>query len=206
MSGLWPSVLTVRHPSGLTVVLRGLRGRDRGEWEALREANRTWLAPWEASSPGQAESLNFRQLVRHFDREAGQGRLQPFVIEHDGRLVGQMHLFNIVWGPGRSGAVGYWVAQDRARLGIATLALAAVVDHAFAGLGLHRVEANIRPDNTASRRLVEKLGFRNEGVRERFLHMHDGWCDHVSYALTTEDVAGTSLVARINEGWRAGHV
>jgi ribosomal-protein-alanine N-acetyltransferase len=66
-------------------------------------------------------------------------------------------------------------------------ALAMVVDHCFGAAGLHRVEANIRPENMASRRVVDKLGFRLEGTRLRYIHIAGAWRDHLSYALTVED-------------------
>jgi len=99
LSGLWPVTVTARRVGGPPVILRALRGKDRDEWEALRADNVQWLRPWEATSPeGAATTIAFRQLVRQFDREASEGRLQPFVIETAGRLVGQMHLFGIAWG------------------------------------------------------------------------------------------------------------
>ncbi len=199
MSGLWPSRVTARDATGLTIRLRGLRARDRIEWEALRAANREWLAPWEATSPFAHDQLRFRQLVRHFDGEAAAGRMQPFVIETGERLVGQMHLFGITWGSMRGAAAGYWVSRDQAGQGIAPLALAAVVDHAVFGLGLHRVEVNVRPENRASISVVHKLGFREEGTRKRYLHIDGGWRDHRSFALTSEDLAGSSLVSRWNQ-------
>ncbi len=201
MAGLWPTVLTVRHPQRPDRVMRALRPRDRAEWEALRAANRRWLEPWEASSPEPVGQLKFRALVRYYDAEAQAGRLQPFVIETGGRLVGQMHLFGITWGSMRSASAGYWVSQDAAGQGIAPSCLAAVVDHAFYGLGLHRVEVNIRPENAASLRVVDKLGFRDEGVKRSLLHIGGEWRDHRSFALTMEDLAGQSLVGR----WNALH-
>jgi ribosomal-protein-alanine N-acetyltransferase len=74
--------------------------------------------------------------------------------------------------------------------------MALAVDHAFAS-GLHRIEVNIRPENKASRRVVEKLGFREEAYHPRYLHIDGAWRDHVGYALTTEDVsADGGLLAR----------
>jgi ribosomal-protein-alanine N-acetyltransferase len=201
--GLWPATVTARRVDGPPVVLRALRGRDRREWEALRAANIEWLRPWEATSPEPAPTgFVFRQLVRQFDREAAEGRLQPFVIEIQGRLVGQMHLFGITWGSLRSACAGYWVAESVAGQGIMPIALAAACDHAFIGLGLHRVEVNIRPENTASLRVVEKLGFRDEGLRLRYLHIDRGWRDHRSFALTSEDLGSSSLVETWNETWK----
>jgi ribosomal-protein-alanine N-acetyltransferase len=72
------------------------------------------------------------------------------------------------------------------------------VDHCFFVVGLHRIEASIRPENQASRRVVEKLGFREEGLRRRYLHIDGAWRDHLCYALTVEDVPG-GLLAR----WRS---
>jgi [ribosomal protein S5]-alanine N-acetyltransferase len=197
--GLWPVTVTARRVGGAPVILRPLRGRDRREWEDLRAENADWLRPWEATSPEPLITrLAYRQLVRQFDREASNGRLQPFVIETEGRLVGQMHLFGIAWGSFRSASAGYWVAQSVAGQGIMPLALAAACDHAFIGLRLHRVEVNIRPENAASLRVVEKLGFRDEGLRPRYLHIAGQWRDHRSFALTSEDLGSSSLVERWN--------
>ena len=199
MTGLWPVTITTRRVDGAPVILRALRSRDRGEWQALRAQNLEWLRRWEATSPERVTTkLAFRQLVRQSDREAAEGRLQPFVIETEGRLVGQMYLFGIAWGSLRSASAGYWVSESVAGQGIMPLALAAACDHAFVGLRLHRVEVNIRPENTASLRVVEKLGFRDEGLRLRYLHIDGDWCDHRSFALTIEDMGGSSVVERWN--------
>jgi ribosomal-protein-alanine N-acetyltransferase len=187
--------LTARRVGGAPVILRPLRAKDRGQWEALRAENIEWLRPWEATSPEpMTTGMAFRQLIRHFDREATEGRLQPFVIETEGRLVGQMHLFGIAWGSLRSACAGYWVAESFAGQGIVPFALAAACDHAFLVLGLHRVEVNIRPENVASLRVVEKLGFQEEGLRRRYLHIDGQWRDHRSFALITEDLGGRSMV------------
>ena len=191
--------ITARRVDGAPVILRPLRRKDRKEWEALRAQNIEWLRRWEATSPeGVATPMAFRQLVRQFDREANEGRLQPFVIETEGRLVGQMHLFGIAWGSLRCASAGYWVAESVAGQGIMPLALATACDHAFVGLGLHRVEVNIRPENTASLRVVEKLGFREEGLRRHYLHIDGAWRDHRSFALTSEDLGRGSLVEHWN--------
>jgi [ribosomal protein S5]-alanine N-acetyltransferase len=195
--GLWPVTVSASRIGSSPVILRALRGKDRREWEALRAENVEWLLPWEATSPEPVSTrLTFRRLIRQLDREAADGRLLPFVIETEGRLVGQMHLFGIAWGSLRSVSAGYWVAKSVAGQGIMPLALAAACDHAFFGLGLHRVEVNIRPENTASLRVVEKLGFREEGLRRRYLHIAGEWRDHRSFALTSEDLGGISLVER----------
>ncbi len=196
MAGLWPAILTIRHPQGHDLVMRGLRRSDKEDWEELRRVNRDWLAPWEATSPHGQPASRFRAVMRDDEREARAGRLQPFVVSLDRRLVGQMHLFNIVWGSARGGSAGYWIDRRHAGRGLAPLCLAALVDHALYGLGLHRVEVNVRPENTASLRVIDKLGFREEGLRQRFLHIGGDWRDHHSFALTAEDLQGASLLRR----------
>jgi len=102
---------------------------------------------------------------------------------------------NVQLGAFRSVPVGYWVASEVAGRGVMPTALALLVDHCFQTLGLHRVEANIRPENAASRRVVEKLGFREEGLHRRYLFIDGAWCDHLMYAVTAEDVP-EGMVAR----------
>ncbi|WP_255574408.1 GNAT family N-acetyltransferase [Austwickia sp. TVS 96-490-7B] len=179
-------------------MLRALTTRDRRAWEALRAANADWLRPWEASSPLPTRRMSFSQLVRHLDREGRAGRAQPFVIEYDGRLIGQMHLSQMLWGASRSARAGYWIDHQMAGQGIAPTALAAAVDHAFVGLGLHRVAVDVRVDNAPSVRMVRKLGFRDEGIRRAALYVDGQWRDHHEFALTVEDLDGESLVHRWN--------
>lgn len=85
------------------------------------------------------------------------------------------------------------------------LALAAALDHAVLALGLHRVEVNIRPENTASLRVVEKLEFRDEGMRLRYLHIDGEWRDHRCFALTSEDMGPSSAVERWRHSQHKSH-
>jgi ribosomal-protein-alanine N-acetyltransferase len=121
----------------------------------------------------------------------------PWVITYGDRFAGQLTVGSIIWGSARSAQVGYWIDEAVAGRGVTPTALAMAVDHCFGVVGLHRVEASIRPENQASRRVVEKLGFREEGLRRRYLHIDGSWRDHLCYALTVEDVRG-GLLAR----WR----
>jgi ribosomal-protein-alanine N-acetyltransferase len=111
----------------------------------------------------------------------------PFAVLYDGAFVGQLNVGGVVRGSLHSAHLGYWIDQRAAGRGVMPTAVALVTDHCFWRVGLHRIEVNIRPENTASRRVVEKLGFRDEGVRKAFLHIAGEWCDHISYALTRED-------------------
>jgi len=205
----WPAVLS-DPASG--VVLRPYRRSDAAGWSASRRANEEWLAPWEPTPPrGTWADLNspaaFRAVHRELRRVARDGQAMPFAVcvlsrtrERSAvreRLVGQVTIGNIVRRAFCSGYAGYWIDSRYAGRGIIPVALALSVDHAFRHGGLHRVEVNIRPENTASRRVVEKLGFREEAHHARYLHIDGAWRDHIGYALTTEDVAAEGgLLAR----------
>lgn len=184
------------------LVLRPIRYRDRKEWSELRARNDTWLAPWEASNPVPGGGLpDYRQMVRSLKVQAAQATALPFVITartpgfKEPVIVGQLTVSSIVWGSAMMATLGYWVDQDRAGQGIAPTAVAMATDYCFRTLGLHRMEINIRPENRPSLRVVEKLGFRDEGYRPRFLHINGAWADHRTFALTSEEVPG-GLLAR----------
>lgn len=136
-------------------------------------------------------------MVRHLRTQARRGHLLPFVVTYDRAFVGQLTVGGITWGSLCSAHLGYWLDSRMAGRGVMPTAVALAADHAFA-IGLHRVEVNIRPENLASLRVVEKLGFRDEGVRERLLHISGDWRDHRSFALTADEVPG-GLVQRWRE-------
>lgn len=187
MTRAWPA--TLRDGD---VVLRPLRMRDAAAWSEVRLANEAWLAPWEPGGPGgwpdRYTVTAFPPMLRQLRRQARNGTTLPFAITYDGRLVGQATAGNIWRGSLNSCFLGYWVDGRYAGRGIAPTAVALLTDHCFTAAKLHRVEANVRPENVASRRVVEKLGFRDEGVRERYLHIDGAYRDHVCYALTVEEV------------------
>jgi ribosomal-protein-alanine N-acetyltransferase len=130
-------------------------------------------------------------------REMGAGTALPWVIEVDRNVVGHVVIGQIAGVPSWSGTLGYWVDRDHTGRGIAPAAAALAVDFAIGAVGLHRVEAAIHPDNTRSLAVVAKLGFREEGVRRRYLHVRGVWTDHRIFAFTRED-APEGLVDR----WR----
>ncbi len=191
MTPRWPVTLRDGH-----VGLRPLRLRDNARWREVRMRNAEWLRQWEATSPEPERDVapTYSAMVRRLRGEAREGRTMPFVVTWDGDLVGQLTVGGIAWGSLRSAHIGYWVDQRVAGRGIMPTAVALATDHCFA-TGLHRVEINIRPENIASRRVVEKLGFRPEGLRPAYLHIDGDWRDHLSFALTAEEVPG-GLLAR----------
>ncbi|MDA2809175.1 GNAT family protein [Nocardiopsis sp. RSe5-2] len=193
----WPVTLT-EGPVGL----RPLRVRDARALRETRVRNAEWLRPWEPTHPEmplQTSSLTpYVAMLQAIRREARHGLSMPWAVTYEGRFAGQLTVSAIVWGSARSAQVGYWIDREVAGRGVTPTAVALAVDHSFFTVGLHRIEANIRPENKASRRVAEKLGFREEGVRQRQLHIDGAWRDHICYALTVEDVPG-GLLAR----WRS---
>ncbi|MCL3861257.1 GNAT family N-acetyltransferase [Actinotalea sp. K2] len=190
----WPAVLTEGD-----VVLRPLRRRDARAWLSTRARNAAWLDRWEATSPDPATGPppGFGEFVRALNAQGRAGTALPFAILYQGELVGQLTVASVTRGSLCSGSIGYWVSQHVAGRGIVPTAVALAVDHCFTDVGLHRIEVNIRPENVASLRVVAKLGLRDEGVRERYLHIQGEWCDHRSFAVTSEEVPD-GLLAR----WR----
>lgn len=135
----------------------------------------------------------FAAMVRALRTEARAGRTLPWVITYEGQLVGQLTIGGMAYGSLRSAHAGYWIDQQFAGRAIVPMAVALSTDYCFFTLGLHRMEINLRPENTASRRVVEKLGFRYEGIRDRYLHIDGGWRDHLTFAITSEEVPGGLL-------------
>jgi ribosomal-protein-alanine N-acetyltransferase len=158
----------------------------------MRVRNAPWLRPWEPTNPEtplyRSSVGPYVSMVRTMRREARQGQALPWVVTVSDRFAGQLTVGSIVWGSSRSAQVGYWIDEAYAGHGVIPTALAMAVDHCFGVVGLHRIEASIRPENHASRRVVEKLGFRDEGLRQRQLHINGAWRDHLCYALTVEEV------------------
>jgi ribosomal-protein-alanine N-acetyltransferase len=142
--------------------------------------------------------VTYAQFVRDLDDSAEADRAMPWCIEVAGRIVGQVHIFEIVRAAQQSAAAGYWLAEAESGQGIATRALALAIDHALGPAGLHRVEVNIRIDNERSLALVRRMGLREEGIRRRYLHIDGEWRDHLSFAVTTEELDGETFLSRLS--------
>jgi ribosomal-protein-alanine N-acetyltransferase len=183
------------------VTLRPIRAKDAKPLERVLLDNRIWLRRWEATYPGGGSVIDTRASIRSLTAHARSGNGLPFIIEVDGQLVGQLNVSSIAYGSLSSASIGYWVAQDVAGRGVTPTAVALATDYCFRSIRLHRMEICIRPENVPSLRVVEKLGFRYEGLRRRFIHIDGDWRDHFAFALVAEEVPG-GVLAR----WRSGQV
>ena len=197
-------VLTRATPVG-ELQLRELRRRDARAWREVRARNSAWLTPWEATvPPGSGEHVpTFPEMVTRFRSEARAGRTMAWAMTVDGRLIGQVTVAGITLGSLRGASIGYWIDSRSAGRGLTPLAVAMACDHCYRELGLHRIEIVIRPENAASLRVVEKLGFRHEGFRRRFLHIDGQWRDHEVFALYAEEAPASladAVVARHEAG------
>ncbi|WP_444463229.1 GNAT family N-acetyltransferase [Rhodobacter capsulatus] len=166
---------------------------DFRDWASLRAESREFLTPWEPA--WSAEHLGrkaFANRVYWAARAEAAGTALPFfLIERaTGRVLGAITLDNIRRGPAQAGTLGYWVGARYARQGFMREAIAAVVDHAFGPMDLSRIEAACLPENAASRGVLEKSGFKYEGVAQAYLQINGRWRNHVLYANLRPDRRG----------------
>jgi [ribosomal protein S5]-alanine N-acetyltransferase len=201
----WPlSVGPLRVPAGV-VRLRAVRMRDGTQWSRIRLADQVHLEPWEPSAEGDWAARHavsaWPVLCSGLRSEARKGRMLPYAIELDGQFCGQMTIGNVTHGALRSAWIGYWVHRTATGGGVATAALALGLDHCFGPVMLHRVEATVRPENVASRAVLAKVGFRQEGLLQRYLEVDKAWRDHLLMAITVEEVDGSVASSLV----RAGH-
>lgn len=201
----WP--IAIRAGS---VVLRPLGRWEKPAWDALREANYGWTSEWDATTPPDGEycSLPYRRCLRMMNKRGKQGTCLPWALAIDhgwpsdpvgaeqARLIGQVSVSDILAGSARSAVIGYWIDQTYAGHGIMPVAVALACDYCWQVMRMHRIEICVRPENAASLRVVEKLGFRQEGIRPRYLHINGDWRDHRVFALNREEVPG-GLINRL---------
>ena len=183
------------------ITIRPIRVRDAKQLERELLDNRAWLRRWEATSPNGPSEFDTRYSIRSLQGSARSGHGLPFAIEYGGEFAGQLNVSGISYGSLASASIGYWVSERFAGKGVTPTAVALATDYCFFTLGLHRMEICIRPENEPSLRVVEKLGFRYEGLRRRFIHIDGDWRDHYCFALVVEEVP-TGVLQR----WQGGRV
>ena len=182
------------------VTARGVRVRDSRALDRALGSNRAWLEPWEATTPLiRPGTLDTKSSIRGLLKAAKEGTALPLVLFHEHEVVGQLNVSQITYGSLSSATLGYWVVEKVAGRGITPVAVAMATDYLFFEKGLHRMEVCIRPENTASLRVVEKLGFRYEGFRRRYIHIDGKWADHFCFAVVVEEVP-TGVLSRYEKG------
>src|SRR5690349_23362859 len=182
-----------------SVTIRPIRLRDARVLERELATNRSWLRQWEATNPHGPIGFDTRASIRSLQSSARNGSGLPFAIEVDGEFAGQLNVSSIAYGSLSSASIGYWVAERFAGRNITPTSVALATAHCLFSLGLHRMEICIRPENAPSLRVVEKLGFRYEGLRRRFIHINGDWRDHFCFALVAEEVP-RGVLRRWHEG------
>lgn len=177
---------------GRRLVLRPLVVTDFPAWREVRRRNDAWLTKWEPTRQQGApdviedrDAFGVRCSARQRERQLGIGH--GFGIFVDGSFCGEINLSSVLRGPFQSASVGYWIDEAQAGNSYVPEALVVLARHAFEELRLHRIEIAIIPRNAASRRVVEKLDIREEGIARWFLEINGVWEDHVRFGLTTED-------------------
>jgi len=172
------------------IILRAPQMGDFPEWAALRELSRDFLTPWEPSWP--ADDLTrgaFRRRVRRYAEDLRTDQAYAFFLfrKFDNVLIGGLTLANVRRGVAQAGSLGYWMGAPYVRQGHMTAAVRALIPFAFGPLRLHRLEAACIPTNAASIRLLERTGFRREGVAREYLCINGVWQDHLLYACLSSD-------------------
>lgn len=178
------------------VGLRPFEMSDRSAWTEVRARNRQWLHRWEATLPPESPApgrASFRRMMGDLRKQVRDGRCLPFAITVDDQFAGQLTVGNIVTGSAMYASIGYWIDQRHAGHGYTTLAVAMATDYCLFEVGLHRLEIAIRPENSASLRVVEKLGYTEVGFAQGYLHIDGQWRDHRLFALTVEEAPGGLL-------------
>ena len=179
------------------MVLRPPQHADFRAWTALRERSANFLTPWEPTwAPDHLTRRSFTNRVYWANRSIAGGTAVPLFLmrQADDALLGAITLDNIRRGPAQAGALGYWIGEPHTRQGYMTEAITALVRHAFEALDLSRIEAACLPENAASRGVLERCGFKYEGVAQSYLQIAGRWRNHVLYANLRSDRRGRTDV------------
>ena len=177
---------------GRRVVLRPLVAQDFNGWSEVRRRNGEWLTQWEPMrlTHHPDPETNREVFVARCgarERERLAGTQYAFGIFVDGAFAGEINLNNVVRGAFQSATIGYWIDKSRAGRSLMSEAVVVLAQYAFEEMRLHRLEICIIPRNVNSRRVMEKLDIRTEGIAERFLEINGVWEDHIRYGITYEE-------------------
>lgn len=170
---------------------------DWRQWSELREASSAFLIKWEPVwANDHLTRRAFTNRVYWAQRAESQGQALPMLLirREDQQLLGALTLDNIRRGPSQTGTFGYWIGEPFARQGYMREAILALTHHAFTRMDLSRLEAACLPENIASRGVLEKCGFKYEGVAQSYLQINGRWRNHVLYANLRGDRRGRTDV------------
>ena len=170
---------------------------DYRAWSSLREASADHLTPWEPVwAHDHLSRKAFTNRVYWAGRAEANGTALPLLLirREDQRLLGAVTLDNIRRGPVQAGTIGYWIGAPFARRGYMKEAVLAVVHYAFTALDMSRIESACLPENAPSRGVLEKCGFKYEGVAQSYLQINGRWRNHVLYANLRNDRRGRTDV------------
>lgn len=179
------------------MTLRLPQHADWKAWSTLRADSQAFLTPWEPIwSADHLSRRAFTNRVYWAARAEAQGTALPLLLirREDQALLGAVTLDNIRRGPAQAGTLGYWIGEPFQRRGYMREAILAVVHHAFTTMDLSRIEAACLPENAASRGVLEKCGFKYEGVAQSYLQIAGRWRNHVLYASLRTDRRGRTDV------------
>jgi ribosomal-protein-alanine N-acetyltransferase len=189
---LWSKDATTVELRGRRIMLRPLLPSDFAQWREVRLSNVDWLTRWEprrlAGQPDPVADENVfaaRCSARARERQLGTG--YGFGLFLGNRFAGEINVSAVQRGPFQSAYIGYWIDHRHAGNGYIPEGLVVLFQYAFETLRLHRLQIAIIPRNHASRRVVAKLGLREEGVAQRYLEINGVWEDHVRFAITSEE-------------------
>lgn len=172
------------------VYLRPPVRSDWKQWSQLRAESRAFLEPWEPTwSRDTLTRKAFLRRLRVYALNSQSDTGYSFFVFHaaDNELLGGVSLNHVRRGVSQTCSIGYWIGEPHARRGYMTAALSGILPFAFDHLCLHRISAATLPHNTASRTLLQNVGFSEEGYARKYLRINGEWQDHVVYAMLNTD-------------------
>ncbi|MBT5108391.1 MAG: GNAT family N-acetyltransferase [Rhodospirillaceae bacterium] len=175
---------------GPWVMLRPPRRSDEEQWVEIRRVSQDFLVPWEPTWPSDAATPTaFHRRLKRFHAGWRDASTYAFVIvdKDDRILLGGITLSNVRRGVAQSGSIGYWIGEPHTRNGYMGESVQLMLTFAFDTLRLHRVEAACLPSNEASRAVLLKAGFTQEGLARRYLRINGEWRDHLTFGILRTD-------------------
>ncbi|MGE0752948.1 MAG: GNAT family N-acetyltransferase [Variibacter sp.] len=175
---------------GEGIIMRAPIMSDFMEWATLRNLSRGFLTPWEPTWPADDLTRSaYRRRIRRYAEDIRMDQSYAFFLfrKSDSVLIGGLTIANVRRGVAQAGSLGYWMGAPYAGQGYMTAAVRAIARFSFSSLRLHRLEAACIPTNTPSVRLLEKTGFKREGLARQYLCIDGIWQDHLLFARLDSD-------------------